>query len=259
MKFSLHPLTQATALVLTVAFTATSLIAQSPAPSAEASPVAAAQPAQQPRTPADAVTPFNKNPPRHAEFLNRKSQGEIGILFVGDSITDFWPRKGEWSWLKFAPYNPADFGVSSERTEHVLWRLTNGELDGINPKVVVLMIGTNNIGQCPDEESAWAAAGITKIVETIHQKLPNAKVLLLGVFPRGKKNSIQRKKVDEVNRIICKLDDGKKTRYLDIGKVFLNENGEIPGDVMPDLLHPNAKGYDLWYGAMNPLLEEMMK
>lgn len=212
-----------------------------------------------PRTPTDAVTPVNRNQPRHAEFMFRKTQGDIGLLFIGDSITDYWPRKGEWSWLKFAPYNPANFGVGGERTEHVLWRMQNGELDGINPKVAVLMIGTNNVGQCPDEDPAWAAAGVTKIVETIHEKLPNTKLLLLGVFPRNKKDSVARQKTEAINQIICKLEDGNKTRYLDIGKVFLNDAGEIPGDVMPDMLHPNAKGYDLWYAAMNPLLTEMLK
>lgn len=251
------PLVRLGAIVAVIALTAltgTALFAQAPAKSPSA-----AKPTPAPRTSQDAVTPSNHNQPRHAEFMYRKTQGEIGLLFLGDSITDYWPRKGEWSWLKFAPYKPANFGVGGERTEHVLWRISNGELDGINPKVVVLMIGTNNVGQCPDEEPAWAAAGVTKIVETIHAKLPNSKLLLLGIFPRNKKNSKDREKNDAVNQIICKLDDGKKTRYLDIGKVFLNKDGEIPGDIMPDLLHPNAKGYDLWYEAMNPLLAELLK
>jgi lysophospholipase L1-like esterase len=196
--------------------------------------------------------------PRHEEFMYRKTQGEIGLLFIGDSITDYWPRKGEWSWLKFAPYKPANFGIGGERTEHVLWRMMNGELDGINPKVAVLMIGTNNIGQFPDEKPEWAAAGVTKIVETINEKLPNTKILLLGVFPRGKKDSEARQKVAAINQIICKLDDGKRTRYLDIGKVFLEASDELSGKAMPDLLHPSAKGYDLWFEAMNPLLTEML-
>lgn len=231
------------------------LLAQTSAPA----PAVPSKPATKPRTPEDAVTPILKNAPRHAEFMYRKTQGEIGLLFIGDSITDYFSRKGEWSWLKFAPYKPANFGVGGERTEHVLGRLTNGELDGINPKVVVLMVGTNNVGQCPDEDPNWAAAGVTKIVQTIHAKLPNTKLLLLGVFPRSKKDSEVREKTKAINAIICKLDDGKMTRYLDIGKVFLDESGEIPGDIMPDMLHPNAKGYDLWYDAMKPLLTEMMK
>jgi lysophospholipase L1-like esterase len=254
MRRSLH----FCALFTTLALAATSLTAQTPASSTTPA-TAAAKPTPKPRTPEDAVTPFSRNPPRHAKFMDRIAQGEVGLLFLGDSITDFWPRTGEWSWLKFAPYKPADFGISGERTEDVLWRITNGELDGISPKVTVLMIGTNNVGQCPTENPEWAAAGVKKIVETIHQKLPNTKVLLLGVFPRGTKDSVLRQETEAINQIIRKLDDGSKTRYLDIGKVFLDPAGEIPKNVMPDSLHPSAHGYDLWYDAMNPLLTEMLK
>ncbi len=227
----------------------------SPAPPA-ATP---AKPKPAPRTPESAVTPAIKDPNRHLDFLYRITQGEIGLLFLGDSITDAWPRRGEWTWLKFAPYNPADFGISGDRTEHLLWRITNGELDGINPKVTVVMIGTNNIGQNADEKPEWAAAGIKKIVGTIHEKLPNTQVLLLGVFPRATKDSPLRLKVDEINKIISKMDDGKQTRYLDIGSKFLDENGEIPNDVMPDKLHPSPKGYAIWYELMHPLLGELLK
>lgn len=249
--------------LLTAAVTAYSADSKSAAPAG--SPVAAvaaaasAKPTRPPRTPESAITPFTSNPGRHADFLYRMKEGDVGLLFIGDSITDFWPRRGEWSWLKFAKYNPADIGISGERTEQVLWRLTNGELDGIHPKVAVIMIGTNNIGQFNDEKPEWAAAGVRKIVDVVHEKLPDTKVLLLGVFPRSFKESEQRQKVEEINKIICKLDDGGKTRYLDIGEKFLDANGELPADVMPDKLHPSAKGYDIWYEAMNPLLEEMMK
>jgi lysophospholipase L1-like esterase len=141
----------------------------------------------------------------------------------------------------------------------VLWRITNGELDGISPKLIVLMIGTNNIGQMNDEKSEWAAAGVKKILDTIHEKLPHTKVLLLGVFPRGKADSTQRKQVGEINEIIKTYADGKTVRYLDIGKVFLDKDGEIPLEVMPDLLHPNGHGYDLWYDAIKQPVAEMMK
>ncbi|MEI8234483.1 MAG: GDSL-type esterase/lipase family protein [Verrucomicrobiota bacterium] len=262
MQASLGILTRLTAAVAAVTITSASLLAQAPAPSPSSAATATPtpKPTPVPRTPADAITiPAAGNMGRHVQFMYRITQGEAGLLFLGDSITDYWPRTGEWSWLKFAPYHPADFGISGERTEQVLWRITNGELDGINPKVTVVMIGTNNIGHFPNEEPEWAAAGVQKIVETIHQKLPATKVLLLGVFPRATKDSVLRKKVEAINAIICKLDDGKKTRYLDISKVFLDAQGEIPKDVMPDGLHPNAHGYDLWYEAMNPLLTEMLK
>ena len=259
MQISLRYLTRLSAAFAVVAL-ASCAFAQAPTAAPAATPAPTVKPTPVPRTPADAVTiPAKGNEGRHADFMYRITQGEVGLLFLGDSITDFWPSRGQGSWLKFAPYHPADFGISGERTEQVLWRITNGELDGINPKVTVIMIGTNNIGHFPNEEPEWAAAGVQKIVETVHQKLPNTKVLLLGVFPRATKESIARKKVEAINAIISKLDDGKKTRYLDISKVFLDDQGEIPKEIMPDSLHPSPKGYDLWYDAMNPLLTEMMK
>ncbi len=218
------------------------------------------KPAPPPRTPDDASTPklFKLN--RHQGFLKRKAEGPIGLLFLGDSITDGWPHKGGDTWAAFAPFQPADFGVSAIRTEGILWNITNGELDGISPKAAVLLIGINNILQCPDEKPEWVSSGIRKIVQTIHQKLPDTKVLLLGIFPaRNPGNHPARAKITEVNKLIAKLDDGGKTRFLDIGKIFLTADGEVNTDLMPDALHPNAKGYKLWYEAMIPTLTEMMK
>ena len=211
------------------------------------------------------ASPFRTRPsPLRQRLLrhrpNRDSVHAHHFIYAHfNSITDSWPRVGEWSWLKFAPYKPADFGISGERTEGMLGRIDHGELDGIHPKVVVLMMGTNNVGGAGDEMPEWTAAAITKIVETIHQKIPATKVLLLGIFPRYGKESPLREKVAAVNRIISKLDDGEKTRYLDIGKIFLDADNNIPKEIMPDGLHPSAKGYDLWYEAMNPLLTEMMR
>lgn len=211
------------------------------------------------RTEESAVTPAIKDRNRHEQFLNRIKEGDVNLLFLGDSITDFWPRNGEWTWLKFAPYQPADFGVSGDRTEHVLWRIENGELEGIHPRVTVIMIGTNNIGQDAGEKPEWAAAGVKKILDVVHEKLPDTRVLLLGVFPRDVKDNEKRTATEAINAIISKYDDGDKTRYLDIGHVFLDADGEIPHDVMPDRLHPGAKGYELWYDAMAPTLDKMMK
>ena len=218
-----------------------------------------AQENNHPRTAANAVTPNNRNPNRHAEFMKAKEKGPIDLLFLGDSITDFWPSRSPESWAKFAPDHPADFAVSGERTEDVLWRITHGELDGLHPKVVVLLLGTNNIGQHADEQPGWTVAGMRKVVDTIEEKLPTSKILLLAIFPRGDKNSSERRRNNEVNAELAKFADGYKVRYLDIGKVFVDANGEIPKDVMPDSLHPAAKGYDLWYDAMEPTLSQMMK
>ena len=225
-------------------------------PSASAAPVAVTKPAASPRTPESAQTPEIKGLDRHKDFLFRITQGDVGLLFMGDSITDFWPSRGQYSWLKFAPYNPADFGISADKTEHVLWRIENGELDGIHPKVMVLMIGTNNDGV---DQPEWIASAIARIVAVTHDKLPATKVLLLGVFPRGKHGNQAAVVNQQVNGIISKLDNGSTVRYLDIGKVFLDANGDVPPEMMPDGLHPNPHGYDLWYAAMKPLLDQMMK
>jgi lysophospholipase L1-like esterase len=219
----------------------------------------AKQAAKLPRTPEDAVTPAVKNPERHEQFLARIKEGPVGLLFLGDSITDAWPKRGPESWQKFAPLHPADFGISGDRTEHLLWRITHGELEGIDPKVVVIMIGTNNVGHFTDEKPEWAANGVKKIVQTVHEELPKAKILLLGVFPRAAQDSTMRANVTAINRMIAKLDDGKQIRYLDLGKAFLDANGEIPKDIMADGLHPTAKGYDIWYDAMRPTLDQLMQ
>lgn len=192
----------------------------------------------------------------HESFLKRGKEGPIGVLFLGDSITAGWTRAPD-VWNKhFGAYQPANFGIGGDRTQNVLWRIANGELDGIAPKVVVLMIGTNN-GGSPAEE---IIRGDKKIVEEIHRKLPNTKLLLLGIFPRAAEatNGL-RAKIKEVNAELAKLDDGNKTRFLDIGDKFLSADGSLSKDIMPDYLHPNAKGYQIWADAMQPLLDEMMK
>lgn len=243
----------------TLATLAAFAVAGTLASTALAAPDASPKQVQPPRTPESAVTPSIKNENRHQDFLYRITEGPVDLLFVGDSITDFWPRRGELSWLKFAPYRPANFGISGDRTEHVLWRMLNGELDGISPKLIVLMIGTNNIGQCPDEKPEWAANGVKRIVEVIRQKLPSTKILLLAVFPRASKDSVFRQKVNEINKIIPSLADGSQVVYLDIGDKFLDANGEIPTAIMPDKLHPSPKGYDIWYEAVAPTIAKMME
>lgn len=226
--------------------------------------------AQQAQQPADAPAPKTEKDSTqiqaafqkaHESFLARGKAGKIGVLFLGDSITAGWGRaKDTWD-AHYGKYDPANFGIGGDRTQHVLWRIANGELDGISPKVVVLMIGTNNSGAYSAEEIARADR---KIVTEIHAKLPDTKVLLLGVFPRGAdpkdpKVAATRAKLKAVNADIAKLDDGNKTRYLDIGDKFLDAEGNLPPDIMPDALHPNAKGYQIWADAMQPLLDEMMK
>lgn len=235
------------------------------APATAETPKPAPKPVAPPRTPESAVTPadMSRNG-RQKQFLERAKDKNIHLVFLGDSITDFWlcddGQHGKPVWDQFyAKHNAADFGVSGEHTEHTLGHIAGGILDGLNPKVVILMIGTNNIGHNPADKAEWAAAGVTKIVETVHQKLPETKVLLLATFPRNGKDSPFRKSVEGINAIISKLDNGTTTRYLDLTAKFTDAAGEIPKDIMPDGLHPNTKGYQIWAEAMEPLLGEMMK
>jgi beta-glucosidase len=223
-------------------------------------PASPAKPTPKPRRPNDASTLTAVNPKRQKEFMTRAKDKGIQLVFLGDSITDFWQSRGKAVWDEYyAKHDAADFGVSGEHTEHTLGHIAGGILDGLHPEAVVIMIGTNNIGHIADERPEWTADGIKKIVKTVHEKLPDAKVLLLGVFPREGKDSRHRKQIVEINAIIGKLDDGKQTRFLDLTAKFTDANGEIPKDIMPDGLHPNLAGYKIWAEAMQPLLSELMK
>jgi lysophospholipase L1-like esterase len=201
---------------------------------------------------------------RHEGFVAQAKAGGIDLLFMGDSITDGWRNRGLNIWNKFyAPRHAANFGIGGDQTQHVLWRMDNGELDGIHPKVVVLMIGTNNTGRnndgSPRNSNIEVIAGVTAIVNDFRTRLPDSKILLLAIFPRGNFDDPQRAQVALINTAIAKLDDGKMVKFLDIGSNFLEADGTLPKSIMPDLLHPNAKGYQIWTDAMEPTLAEMMK
>jgi lysophospholipase L1-like esterase len=195
---------------------------------------------------------------RHEGFVEIAKKGDVNVLFMGDSITDSW-RGGaaKPTWEKyFVPLKSANFGIGGDRTEHVLWRLQNGELDGIKPKVVVLMIGTNNTGSNSAEQ---IADGIKAIVKTIHDKSPTSKVLLLAVFPRGEKpNTPVRDKIAAINKSISALDDGGKTvKYMDIGSKFTQPDGTLTKEIMYDLLHLTDRGYAIWGDAIADTVRDM--
>ncbi|HVE41340.1 MAG TPA: platelet-activating factor acetylhydrolase IB subunit [Planctomycetota bacterium] len=193
---------------------------------------------------------------RHEGFVEIAKKGGVDFLLMGDSITDGWRGKGKTVYAEnFEPLKAANFGIGGDRTQHVLWRLQNGELDGITPKLCMLMIGTNN-GKDSAED---VAAGITAIVKELQKKSPTTKVLLLAIFPRGEKPNPGREKNDKVNTMIAKLDDGGKTvKYLDIGGKFLAEDKSISKDIMPDFLHLTEAGYKLWADAVLPTVKEML-
>jgi lysophospholipase L1-like esterase len=192
---------------------------------------------------------------RHEGFVAIAKQGGVDVLFLGDSITDGW--RGQPAWKKhFEPLKAANFGIGGDRTEHVLWRISHGELEGIQPKVAVLMIGTNNTGS---NSAAQIAAGITAIVRKIEQLSPATKVLLLGVFPRGPKAGTPvRAKIAAINEEIAKLDDGKRVKYLDIGAKFTQPDGTLTKDIMPDYLHLSRRGYEIWAEAIAPTVNELL-
>ena len=202
---------------------------------------------------------------RHEGFVQEARKGGIDILFLGDSITDGWRNKGLNVWNKYyAPRHAANFGIGGDRTQHVLWRMEKGELDGIKPKVVVLMIGTNNTGKEKDTAKICNTdpeiiEGVRVVVRELRVKLPDSKILLLAIFPRGTLDDPQRAQVALINTVIAKLDDGRMVKFLDINPKFLEADGTLSTNIMPDLLHPNEQGYQIWADAIGPALDEMLK
>lgn len=203
---------------------------------------------------------------RHEAYVSEAKKGGVDLLFLGDSITDGWRwgNGGSKIWPKFyAPRHAANFGIGYDRIQNVLWRIENGELENISPKVVVLLIGTNNSGNedngQPRNTTPEIVAGVSNLVRQIQFRLPQTKILLLGIFPRGVKNDPIREQVKAVNAGISQLNDGIKVRFLDIGEKFLTSDGTLSRDLFPDLLHPNEKGFEIWANAMEPTLAEMLK
>jgi N-acetylglucosamine-6-sulfatase len=186
------------------------------------------------------------------------SAGDVELAFVGDSITQGWEEAGKGIWDEhYAARKPLNLGFSGDRTEHVIWRLTHGNLAKIRPKVAVLMIGTNNTGHAM-QDPREVAEGVERILEIIGNRSPNTKVLLLGIFPRGKTPfDLQRLNNVAINQRIRRYADGQRVHYLDIGPVFLEADGTLPEAVMPDLLHLSPEGYRRWAEAIEPKLREL--
>lgn len=209
---------------------------------------------------------------RHESFNVISKKGEAPLVFLGDSITQGWEGKGKAAWEKnFAPLGAVNFGIGGDRTEHVLWRLDHGNYDGLKPKLTVLMIGTNNTGHQgrPQKDlngaiyhcdAAQTAEGVSAVIKKLQEKQPQMKILLLAIFPRGATAAdALRKQNEETNALISKLADGKTVHFMDIGKIFLQPDGTLPKDIMPDLLHLNEVGYDKWAEAIKPKVIELLK
>jgi lysophospholipase L1-like esterase len=221
-----------------------------------------------------AIEPVGREEPyvvkRRGQILERAKEGHINVVFLGDSITDFWrfedPKRGGrviWD-QEIAPLGAANFGVSGDRTQHVLWRLQQGDMENLKPKVVVLMIGTNNTGferdnVTPRNTPAETVEGVTRIVQTLRAQLPEAKILLLAIFPRGAQpDHPQRAQIAEINASIQKLADREQVFWLDFTQQLLEPDGTLSPEVMPDHLHPGAKGYRIWMDAIREPLRALV-
>jgi beta-glucosidase len=201
---------------------------------------------------------FNWWGQRHYQVLEQVASGDVDLIFVGDSITHGWEGEGKELWNQYyTPRNAVNMGFSGDRTQHVLWRFDHGEIDGISPKLAVLMVGTNNSNRL-DNTAEEIADGIKAICAEMRTKLPKTKILILAIFPRGPKPSPQREKNSTASELASKIADGKKVFYLDINDHFLEDDGTLPKDIMPDFLHPNIKGYKIWAEAVEPTIKNLM-
>ncbi len=198
--------------------------------------------------------------PRHEQKLQElKGMKTVDLLMIGDSITHGWEGGGKAAWDKYYANRKAlNLGFSGDRTEQVLWRLDHGAIDGISPKAAVVMIGTNNTGHRKDNPEE-TAAGIKAILDKLAEKSPKTKVLLLAIFPRGESAKDELRLInDGVNERISKFADNQRVFYLDLSDKFLEDDGALPKSIMPDVLHPNAKGYEIWAEAMEPTLAGLL-
>ena len=212
------------------------------------------------KTEHDAVRPVPREGgwmKRHEAMNARVAQGNVDVVFIGDSITQGWEGAGKEVWKEFyGERNAVNLGIGGDRTQHVLWRLENGNLKGIEPKLAVVMIGTNNANSNQPEE---IADGIERIVELLKSKTPETEILLLAVFPRGATADDRLRQVNQkTNAIIAKLADGQQVHFLDIGQQFLAEDGTLSQEIMPDRLHLSEKGYRIWAESIEPKVKELL-
>jgi beta-glucosidase len=184
--------------------------------------------------------------------------GKAQVVFIGDSITQGWEGEGKAVWAHYyAHRNAVNLGIGGDRTQHVLWRLDNGNLTGLSPKAAVVMIGTNN-SNGEDNSVEQIAEGVAAIVHRLREKLPDTKILLVAIFPRGENPNAQRGKVLQVNEIIRRQADGKSVYWADIGHLFIDDKGVISREIMPDYLHLTPKGYTLWAEAIEDQLSQLI-
>ncbi|MEK8045232.1 GDSL-type esterase/lipase family protein [Ideonella margarita] len=202
--------------------------------------------------------------PRHEKKLteiraHRDAGRDVKLVFIGDSITEGWENAGQAAWqAHFARHNAMALGYGGDRTENVLWRLQNGELDGMTPKVVVLMIGTNNTGD-RQEDPRTTAAGIRRLLTEIQTRQPATQVLLLAIYPREQQAGGPLRAInDQVNALIAPMADGRRVHFLNINRHLMQADGSLSADVMPDWLHLSPAGYERVAQAIEPVIEQLL-
>ncbi len=239
-----------------------------------ASRPSAQAPAQAITTPAAPASPADRPAPRtdqnsltaHAQLLEKARAGRIDVYFVGDSITRRWGATDYPELLanwrhNFFGWNAGNFGWGADRTQNILWRLDNGELDGVNPKVIVIQAGTNNIGSQPGgpDKVAEITRGLTAILERSRQKAPKATVILTAIFPRNDNLAVM-PEIDQVNTNLARLADGRGIRYLNVNDKLADRDGRLFAGMMNerDKLHPTLQGYQVWADGLKPILTELL-
>lgn len=196
---------------------------------------------------------------RHAGCVEATNRGGFDVAFIGDSITQGWEGEGKGYWAaNIAPLKAWNFGFSGDRTEHVLWRLNNGEVIGAKPKLIVIMIGTNNIGH-GSSTPEQAAEGVRAIVKALRDRTPSSKILLLATFPRDQKaDGGMRTKVAKMVDSYKSVADGQNVVFLDIRSKFISQDGTIQSAIMPDMLHFSPAGYQIWGDNMMPTIKQLL-
>jgi cephalosporin-C deacetylase-like acetyl esterase/lysophospholipase L1-like esterase len=224
-----------------------------------------------PIEPADVATPRTDANSKlaHEQLLAKRKAGQIDVYFMGDSITRRWGASDEQyqdllaNWrANFTGWNAADFGWGADKTQHMLWRLQNGELDGVNPKIVVLMAGTNNVGRSTplgdvEERAADVARGVTAVVREIRKRAPDATVVITGITPRNDNIAVM-PVINRANQQIAKLADGKKTRYININAALALPDNQLREGMVNDGLHLTVKAYQVWADALKPIFNEIL-
>jgi lysophospholipase L1-like esterase len=203
----------------------------------------------------------------HAQLLEKAAKGGIDVYFAGDSITRRWGATDYPEFLanwkqNFFGWNAANFGWGADQTQNILWRLQNGELDGVNPKVIVLLAGTNNVGNATPTGSdsakvADVTRGIKAILDTMQARAPRAVIILMGIFPRNDNMAVM-PTIDRINANIAAFADGKRIRYLNINSKLADKDGKLFEGMMADRLHPSLQGYQVWADALKPLFTELL-